>query len=164
MINDSSVPSTWGRHIGGVALLITSALNGGEWSTSHPSCFLTGKDSSAHWKGGWVGPRACLDNIKKRKILTLPEVEPWIIQPVALSLNWLLYLSFTKQQLLDKTGALYYACLLSRPVVRFIRPIWDLGSGARELHVVFSQSSRCNLSHFERAWELEDVTQVFRTL
>jgi len=152
------------RRSRGMALLITSALDGGEWSVSHPSCFLTGKNPSANWKGGWVGPRACLDNIEKRKILTLSEVEPRIIQPVALSLNWLLNLSSTKQQLLDKTGTLYYACLLSRPVVRFIRPIWDLGSGAKELHVVFSQSSRCKFSHFERARELEDVTQVFRTL
>jgi hypothetical protein len=78
--------------------------------------------------------------------------------------SWLRYLSFTKQQLLDKMGTLYYACLLSRPVVRFTKPIRDLGSGARELHVVSSQSSRCNLSHFERAWMPEDVTQLFRTL
>jgi hypothetical protein len=53
------------RRSRGIALLITSALDGGEWSISHPSCFLTGKNPSANWKGGWVGPRACLDNIKK---------------------------------------------------------------------------------------------------
>jgi len=86
----------------GITLLITSALDGGEWSISYPSCFLTGTDPSAHWKGGSVGPRACLDNIVKRKILTLADIEPWIVKPVALPLNWLLYLSFTKQQLLEK--------------------------------------------------------------
>jgi hypothetical protein len=33
-----------------------------------------------HWIGGWVGPRAGLDDVKKRKFLTLPELE---LQPVA---------------------------------------------------------------------------------
>jgi hypothetical protein len=34
---------------------ITLALDGGEWSVSHPSC-ATG----THWIGGWVGHRAGL--------------------------------------------------------------------------------------------------------
>jgi hypothetical protein len=29
----------------------------------------------AHWIGGWVGPRASLDNVEKRKFLTLPRLE-----------------------------------------------------------------------------------------
>jgi hypothetical protein len=41
---------------------------------------------SNHWIGGWVGPRANLDAVKKRKI-TSPrwELNPWIpiVQPVA---------------------------------------------------------------------------------
>jgi hypothetical protein len=28
-----------------------------------------------HWIEGWVGPRACLDDAKKRKFLTLPGLE-----------------------------------------------------------------------------------------
>jgi hypothetical protein len=28
-----------------------------------------------HWIGGWVGPRAGLDDVKKRKFLTLPGLE-----------------------------------------------------------------------------------------
>jgi hypothetical protein len=28
-----------------------------------------------HWVGGWVGPRAGLDNVEKRKLLTLPRLE-----------------------------------------------------------------------------------------
>jgi hypothetical protein len=28
-----------------------------------------------HWIGGWVGPRAGLDDMEKRKFLTLPGLE-----------------------------------------------------------------------------------------
>jgi hypothetical protein len=34
-----------------------------------------GKAPSAHWIGGWVGPRACLDAVERRKFLPLPELE-----------------------------------------------------------------------------------------
>jgi hypothetical protein len=30
---------------------------------------------STHWKGGWVGPRTSLDDVEKRKFLTLPGLE-----------------------------------------------------------------------------------------
>jgi hypothetical protein len=28
-----------------------------------------------HWIGGWVGPRTCLDDVKRRKMLSLPGLE-----------------------------------------------------------------------------------------
>jgi hypothetical protein len=56
--------------------LLTSALAGGEWSASRPGRFTPG----THGTGGWVGPRACLDDTDKRKFLTLPGLE---LQPVA---------------------------------------------------------------------------------
>jgi hypothetical protein len=31
------------------------------------------------WKGGWVEPRACLDDVEKRKSLTLPGLEIWAL-------------------------------------------------------------------------------------
>jgi hypothetical protein len=34
-----------------------------------------GKETSTHWIGGWVGPRAGLDDVKKKKFLTLPGLE-----------------------------------------------------------------------------------------
>jgi hypothetical protein len=49
---------------------LTSALAGGEWS-SHPSRFNPG----THWIGGWVHPRASLDDMEKRKFLTLLVLE-----------------------------------------------------------------------------------------
>jgi hypothetical protein len=48
---------------------LTSTLDGDEWSTSRPGRFTPGeKASSTHWIGGWVGPRAVLDAVMKRKI------------------------------------------------------------------------------------------------
>jgi hypothetical protein len=31
--------------------------------------------SSTHWLGGWMGPRAGLDDVEKRKLLLLPGLE-----------------------------------------------------------------------------------------
>jgi hypothetical protein len=48
---------------------LTSALDGGEWSASRPGCFTPkGRAPGTHWIGGWVGPRAILDAVVKRKI------------------------------------------------------------------------------------------------
>jgi hypothetical protein len=41
---------------------LTSALEGGEWSASHPGRFTPGeKAPGIHWIGGWVGHRVGLD-------------------------------------------------------------------------------------------------------
>jgi hypothetical protein len=52
------------------------ALAGGEWSASRP-CHFTPREKApgTHWIGGWVGPRAGLDDLEKRKFLTLPGLE-----------------------------------------------------------------------------------------
>jgi hypothetical protein len=41
--------------------------------------------SGTHWVGGWVDLRAGLDDLEKRKFLTLPglELRPSVVQPVA---------------------------------------------------------------------------------
>jgi hypothetical protein len=51
-----------------------------------PAALLPEKASGTHWIGGWVGPRAVLDTVVKRKIPS-PRRE-WnprtpIVQPVA---------------------------------------------------------------------------------
>jgi hypothetical protein len=46
---------------------LTSALAGGQWSASRPSRFT----ADIHCIGGWVDPRAGLDDLDKRKFLTL---------------------------------------------------------------------------------------------
>jgi hypothetical protein len=65
---------------GGVGVLIyiflTSALVGGEWPASRPCRFTPGERApDTHWIGGWVDPRAGLDDVEKRKFLTLQGLE-----------------------------------------------------------------------------------------
>jgi hypothetical protein len=48
---------------------LTSALYGGEWSVSRSGRFTPMEgDSGTHCIGGWVGPRAVLHSVVKRKI------------------------------------------------------------------------------------------------
>jgi hypothetical protein len=48
---------------------LTSALDGGEWSVSRPGRFTPRERTPCtHCNGGWVGPRAGLDALVKRKI------------------------------------------------------------------------------------------------
>jgi hypothetical protein len=48
---------------------LTSALDGGEWSASLPGRFTPRERASgSHWIGAWLGPRASLDAVVKRKI------------------------------------------------------------------------------------------------
>jgi hypothetical protein len=54
-----------------VHIFLMSALAGGERSESRPCRFTPG----THWIGGWVGPRASLDDVEKRKFLPLPRLE-----------------------------------------------------------------------------------------
>jgi hypothetical protein len=47
---------------------LTSAPDGDEWSTSCPSHFNPNETAlSTHMIGGWVGPRASVDMVVKRK-------------------------------------------------------------------------------------------------
>jgi len=46
-----------------------SALDGGEWLASRSGRFSPEKEPPVHhWLGGWVGPRAGLDSVARRKI------------------------------------------------------------------------------------------------
>jgi hypothetical protein len=57
-------------------IFLISALVGGEWSVSRPCRFTSGeRASAAHWIEGWVGHRAGLNEVEKRKFLTLPGLE-----------------------------------------------------------------------------------------
>jgi hypothetical protein len=48
---------------------VTSALDGGEWSASRPGRFTPRERApGTHWIGGWVGSRAVVDAVMKRKI------------------------------------------------------------------------------------------------
>jgi hypothetical protein len=59
-----------------IHIFLTSALVGGEWSASLHGSFTTGERApGTHWIGGWVDPRAGLDDVEKRTFLTLPGLE-----------------------------------------------------------------------------------------
>jgi hypothetical protein len=46
---------------------LTSALEGGEWSASHPAALSLGERATgAHWLGVWMGPRASTDTVGER--------------------------------------------------------------------------------------------------
>jgi hypothetical protein len=66
---------------------LTSALDGGEWSDSRPGRFTPMERAPrTHWIEGWMGPRASIDAVVKRKIPSLHrESNPRtpIVQPVA---------------------------------------------------------------------------------
>jgi hypothetical protein len=65
---------------------LTSALDGGEWSASHVGRFTPReRDPGTHWIGGWVGPRAVLDAVKRKIPSPYRESNPRtpIVQPVA---------------------------------------------------------------------------------
>jgi hypothetical protein len=48
---------------------LTSVLGGSERSASRPGRFTSRERAPVtHWVGGWVGPRAILDAMVKRKI------------------------------------------------------------------------------------------------
>jgi hypothetical protein len=57
-------------------IFLTSALAGGEWSASRPGSFTPRKEPPhTHWIGGWVDPRAGLDDVEDRKFLILARLE-----------------------------------------------------------------------------------------
>jgi hypothetical protein len=57
-------------------IFLTSALGGGELSASRPDHFTPWERTPCtHWIGGWVDPRAGLDDVEKRKFFTLPGLE-----------------------------------------------------------------------------------------
>jgi hypothetical protein len=61
-----------------VHVFLTSALDGGEWSDSHPSRSIIGERApSTHWVGCWVDIRTGLDAVEKRRenLLPLPGIE-----------------------------------------------------------------------------------------
>jgi hypothetical protein len=65
---------------------LTSALDRGEWSVSPLGRFISRERApSTHWIGGWVGPRAGLDAVKRKIPSPRREWNPRIpiIQPVA---------------------------------------------------------------------------------
>lgn len=52
-------------------VFLTSASDGGEWSSSHHGCFNPrDKALRSHWTGGCGSPRAGLNSVQKRSLYT----------------------------------------------------------------------------------------------
>jgi hypothetical protein len=59
-----------------IHFFFTSALVGGEMSALRLGRFTPGETApGTHWIGGWVNPKVSLEDIEKRKSLTLPGLE-----------------------------------------------------------------------------------------
>jgi hypothetical protein len=59
-----------------IHIFLNSALVWGQWSTSRPGRFTPRERApGTHSIGGWVDPRTGLDDVEKRKFLTLPGLE-----------------------------------------------------------------------------------------
>jgi hypothetical protein len=73
-----------------IYISLTSALGGGEWSTSRPGHFTPEERApGTHWIGGWVDLRVGLDDLEKRKFLSLPGLE---LRPLGRTArSWSLY-------------------------------------------------------------------------
>jgi hypothetical protein len=57
-------------------VFLISAVAGGEWSASLPGRFTPGERApGTHWIGDWVGSRAVLDDVERKKFLILPGLE-----------------------------------------------------------------------------------------
>jgi hypothetical protein len=59
-----------------IHVLLTSALVGDEWLASRPCSFISRERASSTLRiGGWVRPRASLDDMDELKFLTLPGLD-----------------------------------------------------------------------------------------
>jgi hypothetical protein len=77
-----------------IHIFLTSALAGGEWSASRPGLITPGESArGTHWIGGLVNNRAGMDDVGKRRFLTLPRLElrPFVRPALSQSLYRLRY-------------------------------------------------------------------------
>jgi hypothetical protein len=88
----------WG--CGGITpLWLTSVLDGDKWSVPRSGLFSLNK----HWLGGWVGPRASLDAVGKRKIsCPWQELNPDRPARSLLPYDWAIQVKMTKSILKEQ--------------------------------------------------------------
>jgi hypothetical protein len=99
--------------------MLTSVLVGGEWSVPHPGCFNPGERApNTPWIGDWVDPRAGLDDVQKRKFLTLPRLEHRPLVRPAFSQSLYRLIASSKYSFLNYCSFHYSSSL--RNVVKFV--------------------------------------------
>jgi hypothetical protein len=107
---------------------LTSALDGGEWPALRSGRFTPRERApGTHWIGGWVGTRAVLDAVVKRKIPSpRQESNPRIpiVQPVNNGTVHQLFIDFKKAYDSIKREVLYNILLpfgIPKKLVRLIK-------------------------------------------
>jgi len=69
-------PTHLGRIQSQVYSFLSLTLDGGEWLVLCPVRFTPRERNwSSHWKWGWVGSRAGMDILEKRKTFVLPPLQ-----------------------------------------------------------------------------------------
>jgi hypothetical protein len=110
---------------------LPSALDGGDWSALRPGRFTASERApGTHWIGGWVGPRAVVDTVVKRRIPSprresnprTPIVQPvgqrytdWAITVLGYLVRKLFYWSVTQDE-----GQPSVFLLLSKTVIMIV--------------------------------------------
>jgi hypothetical protein len=102
------------------------------------------REPGTHWIGGWVGPRAGLDAVVKRKIPSpCRDSNPPIIQPVAkrytTKINWTLETILRPVQVLSPLMSLEKKICLIRYYIMLIYNIFHLHSILLSLAVVLKR-------------------------
>jgi hypothetical protein len=72
-----------------INVFLTSALDRVSGQFHSPAALPPEKAPGTHWIGCWVGPRASVDDVEKRKFLILPGLELLPAILAALSLDQL---------------------------------------------------------------------------
>jgi hypothetical protein len=125
---------TW-RHIGEwiyrSTFFLTLALVRGEWLASCPCHFIPGERvPGTHWVGGWVDPRADLDNMEKWTFLTLAGLELWTLGRPASS-QLLYWLRYAAVQMLTKWNSINFKSICS----------------ARQVYVILNYNKKKVITH-----------------
>jgi hypothetical protein len=102
-----------------IYIFLTSTLAGGELSASHLGRFTPRERApGTNWIGSWVDPRADLNDLEKRKFLTLPGLE---LRPLHLcSYDYILnavYVLFYPHQSWKEIGKKIFNIVTCQPIV-----------------------------------------------
>jgi hypothetical protein len=101
---------------------LTSALDGHKWLASRPSCFAPREIATGtHWLGGWVGLRAGLDTVQKRKIPS-PHQNSKPDLPVSCIIYMILYVEVDDSHTF-KLGAQIKQLMYSEPIITLLQKV-----------------------------------------
>jgi hypothetical protein len=130
---------TWGS--GGIRSSMILDL-GNSWmsvvSFTPLSLCPRGQKIHTHWIGGWVGPRAGLDDVGKRKILPLPGIEPTVQPIIRRYIDWTVAVTIYRRnwtEILSRIiAATIWSILLLGPTIRTVPNLRQKGGQQSRSH------------------------------